>query len=368
MEFTGNAFSLFKKYIVWWALGIITLGFYFVLKLDFDIIKWKTENTHVKGREGQKSYLDAEWYQHLRARIVSGLMVLLTLGIGYAWAHCSYREWLCWHTYIDGNSFNFDGEGKEYLKKSLLWALLTVVTVGIYYIWFISNVVKFDTGRTDFKYKESVVAGKTVLIKNPVPALPKPVEPVDKPVLGENYKRIHEFMKLKRAMLCFTFEIPFIAGVTVLLAYTLGFFTCIVAPLLLWFVVLLSLPAIFIPEERVKSVDELKLKSVTALSITGLIFSLAIPLFMPVFIYGVIETDSIKKWIYGTEQPAKDCVPGGIGGAILSEQEEYFSASEKYQKYLGNCHDYKKAMKNYAKSVIEYNKRLKACENALNNK
>lgn len=240
--------------------------------------------------------------------------------------------------------------------------MLVIVTVGVYYIWFISNIVKWDTERTNFKYKESVISGKTVLIKKPEPTLLKPVEPVDKPVLGERYKRVHEFMKLKRAMLCFTFEIPFIVGVTVLLAYTLGYLTCFIAPLLLWFVVLLSLPAIFIVEERFKDIDELKLQNVTALSIVGLIFSLAIPIFMPVFIYGLVETISIKKWIYGT---GEDSVPNENGKAILSEQEEYFAMSEKYRKYLWSCSDYKKAMKNYAKSVIEYNEKLKACDNAL---
>ncbi len=355
MQFTGKASALFKKFIVWLTLCILTVGIYGILKLNYDILKWQIENTHIEGREGQKSYFDAKWYHLLGARMLCALTMTVTLSIGGAWIHCAYQEWLCWRTYIDGNNLDFKGAGKELFFKNVLWGLLTGLTLYIYGFWHVLNIVRWDTAQIEFKGKEDVVAGKTVLIIRPEPALPKSVAAVNKPVPGDRFKRVYDFMKVKRAMMCFTLEIPFIIGVTLLMAFTLGSLTYLLAPALLWFLVLLSLPCIFIVEERFKEIGEIKLESAMAWSITGLIFSLAIPVFLPIFIYGLVEIVRLKEWIYGNEE---------IGEAIISEQEEYFDASKKYQNYIWDCANYKKAVKNYAKGMIDYNEKLKAYKDA----
>ena len=44
LEFTGDPFELFSKYIIWWFLTLITFGIYSVV-IPVRLKQWETEHT-----------------------------------------------------------------------------------------------------------------------------------------------------------------------------------------------------------------------------------------------------------------------------------------------------------------------------------
>ncbi len=67
--------------------------------------------------------------------IVSGIIVLFTLGICLPYAIVIYQRWVAEHTYIEGKQLKFVGTGISLFGQWIKWLLLCIITLGIYSLW-----------------------------------------------------------------------------------------------------------------------------------------------------------------------------------------------------------------------------------------
>ena len=67
--------------------------------------------------------------------ILTFLLIIFTLGLGYPWAACMKERWIAKHTIIDGEQLTFDGNGMQLFGNYIKWVLLTIITLGIYSFW-----------------------------------------------------------------------------------------------------------------------------------------------------------------------------------------------------------------------------------------
>lgn len=152
LVFDGKARQLFGNYIKWVLLSIITLGIYFLIKGRLLIIEWQTKHIHFEGveadEENNQSHFDGKWYQLFGINFVANLVTVITLTIGFYWAHCYKERWYAKHKTIDGHTMYFDGTGMQYFGKRILWTLLTIVTLGIYSFWLIVKSKKWTISHT----------------------------------------------------------------------------------------------------------------------------------------------------------------------------------------------------------------------------
>lgn len=150
LVFTGNATQLYKKYIIWLLLSIITFGIYYVVKMRLNLIEWETANTHVEGMENSVSTFDGKWYALWGVTILANLITVITLSFGIYWAHCYIERWYAKHKIIDGVQLKFTGTGMQFFGKCIIWTLLTVITFGIYSFWLAIKVAKWTIKHTVF--------------------------------------------------------------------------------------------------------------------------------------------------------------------------------------------------------------------------
>lgn len=92
--------------------------------------------SYVSGDGGYSSCFDGNTWQLIGWRLLAGLLITVTLGIGTPWAVCMLQRWETKHTVISGRRLKFTGKGIQLLGKYLLWSLLTLITCGIFGIWF----------------------------------------------------------------------------------------------------------------------------------------------------------------------------------------------------------------------------------------
>ena len=151
LYFDGRAVQLFGRYLLWWFLSIITLGIYYVVAMQLKLTEWKTKHTHYLCNADDSGYCSrftGRWYQLFCVNFVAMLVTVITLGIGYFWAHCYRLRWYCKHTIIDGDGLRFDGRARQYFGKLVVWILLTVVTIGIYTFWLTVKSHKWTISHT----------------------------------------------------------------------------------------------------------------------------------------------------------------------------------------------------------------------------
>ena len=67
--------------------------------------------------------------------IITVLLTIFTLGLGYPFAVCLKEKWYAKHTIIDGKQLTFDGNGMQLFGNYIKWFLLTIITLGIYGFW-----------------------------------------------------------------------------------------------------------------------------------------------------------------------------------------------------------------------------------------
>jgi len=139
LYFDGNGAQLWGKYILWNFLSVITLGLYLPFR-KMKMVAWETKHTHFFGvpkefKEQNPSHFTGTWYQLLGVNWLTNFVTMITLSIGYYWAHCYKEKWYQKHKIIDGAEITFDGTGAQYFGKRIVWTLLTIVTVGIYSFW-----------------------------------------------------------------------------------------------------------------------------------------------------------------------------------------------------------------------------------------
>ena len=90
--------------------------------------------------------------------LLSGLLTVITLGIGAPWAICLKEQWYVRHTVIDEKRLCFDGTGAQLFGNYIKWFLLTIVTLGIYSLWLSIKMKQWVAKHTHFVSDENVSA------------------------------------------------------------------------------------------------------------------------------------------------------------------------------------------------------------------
>ncbi len=108
---------------------------------------------------GKASYFDGSTLQWIGWRILTYIIMTLTLGIAYPWAMCMMMRWEVKHTVINGRRLKFTGNGAQLFGKYILWVFLTIITFGIYSIW-------FGLGMEKWKVKHTVYADDTSSVES----------------------------------------------------------------------------------------------------------------------------------------------------------------------------------------------------------
>ncbi|MCD7728871.1 MAG: DUF898 domain-containing protein [Clostridia bacterium] len=145
--FDGKGSDLFKKYIKWLLLTIVTFGIYKIC-LTKNIMVWKTSHTHFEGNTSGVSVYKCGIVEKLLMLVKYYAIIICTLTIGYSWAHCYETRWMAEHTVIDGCRLGFNGKGINYLGKLALSILLVICTAGIYVIWLPVKFKKWEVEHT----------------------------------------------------------------------------------------------------------------------------------------------------------------------------------------------------------------------------
>ena len=114
----------------------------------------QTRGTRAVNAENDgKGGFDGKLIQKIGWNILSGLVVLLTVGIAYPVTLVWKEKWRCKHTLYDGKRLSFDGTAAQLIGNWLLWLLLVSFTVGIF-LFFIPGRVK------KWKAKHTHIAGE----------------------------------------------------------------------------------------------------------------------------------------------------------------------------------------------------------------
>lgn len=80
----------------------------------------------------EESEFDGKLAELLGINILSFLLIIVTLGIGFSWAMCMKEKYRINHTIINGQRLSFVGRGGDLFVNWLKWILLTIITLGIY--------------------------------------------------------------------------------------------------------------------------------------------------------------------------------------------------------------------------------------------
>ena len=199
LVFDGTGVQLFGRFMIWFLLAIATLGIYFLIKGNISFVAWETKHTHFEGvtvtykeekkprkkkrkqadvtaapdeedvqsaeavqsaeeaqpveemeleEEPTQSRFDGRWYQLLGVNLLTFFVTVITLSLGYYWAHCYRERWYCKHKIYDNHSLYFDGTGMQYFGKRFVWMLLTIITFGIYSFWLHVKSVQWTVSHT----------------------------------------------------------------------------------------------------------------------------------------------------------------------------------------------------------------------------
>jgi hypothetical protein len=150
--FDGNAMQLFGKFIWWMFLSLITFGLYYIFSAKLKLTEWETKHTHFYAykfdQEKIESKFNGKWYQLFGVNFICRFVTVITLTLGYYWAHCYKERWYCKHKTIDGCELEFDGTGMQYFGKRIVWTLLTLITFGIYVFWLQIKSIKWTVSHT----------------------------------------------------------------------------------------------------------------------------------------------------------------------------------------------------------------------------
>lgn len=174
--FDGSARALFKKYLLWLLLSVLTLGIFAAVALPGKLARWQLEHTHIAGQKGSgKSAYTGRLWGVLRVNVITKLVTLLTLSFGAYWAHCYKERWYAAHRRIDGYGLAFDGTGMQCFGTHIRWVLLTVVTLGVWSFWLLVKAEDWTARHTRFVQTEGMISPqgqRAYRKKHPVRAVP----------------------------------------------------------------------------------------------------------------------------------------------------------------------------------------------------
>lgn len=101
--------------------------------------------------EKTKSSFDGGLLGLIGVTILSFLITVCTLCIGYPWAACLKYRWEIKHTTIDDRPLVFDGTGTQLFGSYIKWFLLSIITIGIYSLWLPIKMTSWKVKHTHFK-------------------------------------------------------------------------------------------------------------------------------------------------------------------------------------------------------------------------
>ena len=87
---------------------------------------------------------------YLGTGILSFLLTVVTLGLGFPWALCMKESWKAKHTFIEGKQLSFNGSGGGLFFLWIKWAILIIITLGIYTFWVVPDLQRWKVEHTDF--------------------------------------------------------------------------------------------------------------------------------------------------------------------------------------------------------------------------
>lgn len=102
----------------------------------------------VNAENNGKGGFDGKLIQKIGWNILSGLVVLLTVGIAYPVTLVWKEKWRCKHTLYDGKRLSFDGTAVQLIGNWLLWLLLVPFTTGIFLLFIPGRVKKWKAKHT----------------------------------------------------------------------------------------------------------------------------------------------------------------------------------------------------------------------------
>ena len=157
LKFEGKGANYFVQKFKWIFFTIITLGIY-AFWIPINKIKWQVKNTHFEDEEfiTGDSYFDGRLIQLIGINILRRLIIIVSFGLLYPFAHCMMIRWTAKHTIINRKKIKFDGSALDLFAHFLLWMFLTIITFGIYGLWLGINYMKWQTKNTHIKIKDEV--------------------------------------------------------------------------------------------------------------------------------------------------------------------------------------------------------------------
>lgn len=83
--------------------------------------------------------------------LLSAVITVFTLGIGYPFAAVLWNNFRCKNTFIDGNRLVFKGTAGELFWRWVLWLFLCYITYGIFFLWVVPRLERWKTHNTHFE-------------------------------------------------------------------------------------------------------------------------------------------------------------------------------------------------------------------------
>lgn len=157
--FEGRGGRLFWRYVGWYFLTLLTLGFY-GFRLPVKMMDWLMERTHLQSDTEENPYYKKLYNKSsfcgvtmdfVRILILQFLLLTFTLGFAMPWVLCMWARWRFDNMIIDGKQVVFEGRGKKLFWRYFVWSLLTLITLGIGGFWMSVKIYRWEAEHTHFE-------------------------------------------------------------------------------------------------------------------------------------------------------------------------------------------------------------------------
>lgn len=102
----------------------------------------------------KESYFDGTVFEYIAYILGCAFVTVISLGILFPFAICTFKRWETSHTVINGRRLYFDGTALQLFGNWIIWFLLTLITFGIYGFWIGVRVRQWVTKHTFFEMPE----------------------------------------------------------------------------------------------------------------------------------------------------------------------------------------------------------------------
>jgi len=152
LKFEGKGGDLFLNILKWIIFSILTLGIYSWC-IPVRKAKWIISNLHFEDEAFVKG--DSAFYGHtiqlIGLNILSGILIIFSLGILYPFTVCMRLRWINKHAVISKKNLTFNGSGLGLIGKYILWTFLTIITLGIFALWLPIAELKWQSKHVHIK-------------------------------------------------------------------------------------------------------------------------------------------------------------------------------------------------------------------------